>query len=158
DPSAGRTPLPLPRRASHRPDGEAAPDDRERSAARRAARALDEVASDGIADLSRPRPRDAKAAETDARDAPPPAVEDVPAPTDVAALLVASSVVAGTLSAALVLVGPSPIALTARVVLVLVATGAFVAHAFTTVRDAGDLHPVASAAAPVGAAVATLAA
>jgi P-type E1-E2 ATPase len=159
DPSAGRTPLPLPRRASYRPDGDAASDDRERSAARRAARALDEVASDGIADLSRPRPRDPKAAETDARDAPPPpAVEDVPAPTDVAALLVAISVVAGTLSAALVLVGPSPIALTARVVLVLVATGAFVAHAFTTLRDAGDLHPVASAAAPVGAALATLAA
>ena len=156
DPNAGRTPLPLPRRAMPRPE-DATPDELARLAARRTARALEEVEGDGLGDLARrgapaPEPEEAK----DVRDAPPPEAQEAPVPTDVAALLITIALVAGALSAALVLVGSSPIALTARVVLVLVATGAFVAHAFTTVRDPSDLHPVSATASPAGAAVATL--
>jgi P-type E1-E2 ATPase len=154
NPNAGRTPLPLPRRPMQRPT-DAPPDDPARLAAQRTARALEEVEGDGLSDLTRRPQREEKEPE-DARDRPPDLVEDVPAPTDVAALLVTIALVAGALSAALVLVGASPIALTARVVLVLVATGAFVAHAFTTVRDPGELHPVAATVAPAGAAIAAL--
>ncbi len=80
------------------------------------------------------------------------AAGDVPAPIDVGALLVAISAVSGCLAAALVLVGPSSIALTARLVLALVAVGSFVAHAFTTPRGASGLHPALSVAAPIAAA------
>ena len=46
------------------------------------------------------------------------------------------------------LLGDAPIALTARVVVVLVAAGAFVAHAFTTPRDDSVLHPFTASFAP----------
>src|SRR5260221_10320177 len=156
DPTAGLTPLPLPRRRSLRPD-EATPDDVARLAARRAAAALEEIEGDGLRDLAaRAHLPEARLPEGVADDGQPHAIDDIPAPADLAALLVAISIVAGALSAALVLVGPSSIALTARVVLVFVATGAFVAHAFTTQRDASELHPVAATVAPVGAAAAAL--
>jgi cation transport ATPase len=151
DANAGGTPLPLPRRGARPSAHEGDPDDPARRAARRAAAAFAEVEGDGLGDLVGARAR--------APDEPgerSPAIDDVPAPTDVGALLIAISVVAGVLSAALVLVGPVPIALTARVVLVLVAAGSFSAHAFTTEGDPGDLHPVAGTAAPVGAGIAAL--
>ncbi|HVW26763.1 MAG TPA: HAD family hydrolase [Polyangiaceae bacterium] len=153
DPNAGRTPLPVPRRATPRAD-EITPDEAARIAARRTARALEEVESDALAELSR---RPSVAPEEPKPSAPPPpSAADLPAPTDVATLLITIALVAGALSAALLLVGSSPIALTARVVLVLVATGSFVAHAFTTMRDPSELHPVSATAAPAGAAVAAL--
>ncbi|HVU01636.1 MAG TPA: HAD-IC family P-type ATPase [Polyangiaceae bacterium] len=160
DANAGRTPLPLPRRAANRsvdrdsaiPEEEAA-----RWAARRAAVALSEVEGDGLSDigsalagLSAPAPEEEAAA--------PVGPLDVPPPTDVGTLLVAIALVAGLLAAALALVGPSPIALTVRVVLVLVAAGAFVAHAVTTAGDSSELHPALACVAPIGAAAVALAA
>ncbi|HEX3596511.1 MAG TPA: hypothetical protein VHU80_15480, partial [Polyangiaceae bacterium] len=155
DPNAGRTPLPLPRRAMPRPE-DATPEELARLAARRTARALEEVEGDGLSELTRRSSLPPEPPKENVRDGPPEEARDVPAPTDVATLLITIALVAGALSAALVLVGSSPIALTARVVLVLVATGSFVAHAFTTVRDASELHPISATAAPAGAAVATL--
>ncbi|HEX7668565.1 MAG TPA: HAD-IC family P-type ATPase, partial [Polyangiaceae bacterium] len=96
------------------------------------------------------------ARSSDVPDAPD--LPDVPAPTDVGVLLVAIAIVAGVLAAALALVGASPIALTARVVLVLVSAGAFIAHAFSTSGDASELHPASASVAPAGAALTTLAA
>jgi cation transport ATPase len=144
-------------------------DDIARGAARRAARALEAVEGDRISDLGEAR-RDSMAAmlagdrlsdlgrrrESAPPEEVPPAPVDLPAPTDMGAMLVAISLVAGALSAALFLVGPSPIALTARVVLVMVATGAFVAHALTVERDASELHPFAASVAPTLAAGAAL--
>jgi P-type Cu+ transporter len=160
DASAGRTPLPLPRRAPLRPDASHdTPSDAARRAARRTAAAFADVEADGLRELSPGRGRpEPPAVDAPIAESTLPSVEDVPAPTDVGALLVAIAVVAGALSAALVLVGASPIALTARVILVLVAAGSFVAHAFTTETHQGELHPVAGSVAPVGAALAALAA
>jgi P-type E1-E2 ATPase len=174
DAAAGRTPLPLPRpRTGLRADAllYAGGDDIARSASRRAAKALEAVEGDRISELGSAR-RDAmnldvsagdrvsdlgsRIVSLDSPESLPPAPVEVPAPTDVGSMLIAISLVAGALSAALVLVGPSPIALTARLVLVLVATGSFVAHAFTTTDDASELHPVAASAAPIGAALVAL--
>jgi P-type E1-E2 ATPase len=157
DPNAGRTPLPLPRRALPRADAEDAssPDLGERPHRVRREVALEDVEGDGLSDLrAHVSPRTPRAAPSapplDAAD--PGALADVPAPMDVGALLVAIAIVAGALSAALVLLGPSPIALTARVVLVALSAGSFVAHAFTTYEGPGELHPVAACFAPLGAA------
>src|SRR5262249_11740447 len=78
DRTAGRTPLPVPRRAMPRTD-EITPDEAARIAARRTARALDEVESDGLAELSRRSsvPPD----EPKPLSVAPPAAADVPAPT-----------------------------------------------------------------------------
>jgi Cu+-exporting ATPase len=155
DASAGRTPIPVPRRMTpHQPREPVSADEVARWAARRAAVALEEVEGDGLRGVGTGRGPDLpRLAEETGADA-----LDIPAPTDVGALLVAIAIVAGVLAAALVLVGPSPIALTARVVLVLVAAGAFIAHAFTTREDESELHPASASMAPAGAALTALAA
>jgi cation transport ATPase len=163
DPNAGRTPLPLPRRTRRADRDSSEPDltdDAARATRRSTAAALEAVEGDGLADVGS-RARRVQATlealpEPESTTRAPSPADDVPAPTDVGALLVVIAIVAGALSAALVLLGPSPIALTARVVLVVVAAGAFVAHAFTTERDVAGLHPVAAAIAPGGAAIVAL--
>ena len=158
DPTAGHTPLPLPRRASRPETPSPSPADTARVTAHRVAAAFEAVEGDGLDDLgtakSRAAPLEDEAPRTE--NALHAAVEDVPVPVDVGALLVAISIVAGVLSAALVLVGASSIALTARVVLVLVSAGSFVAHAVTTPRDQGDLHPATSVVAPMAGALVAL--
>ena len=159
DATAGRTPLPLPRRMTpHHAREAVSVEEAARWAARRAAAALEEVEGDGLRDLASGRGANTSKADEDTAVGEPVAADvlDVPAPTDVGALLVAIAMVAGVLAAALVLVGPSPIALTARVVLVLVAAGAFIAHAFSTSGDASELHPVSASIAPAGAALTAL--
>jgi P-type E1-E2 ATPase len=138
----------VPRRASHRPDATPIPvtGALQNVALHTTARALEDVESDGISELGAPRA--ALDSERPTGDSLPPA-DDVVAPTDVGALLVGITVVAGVLAAALVLVGPSPVALTVRVLLLFVAVASYVAHAFTTHDDPSDLHPISAAAAPV---------
>lgn len=151
DPSAGRTPLPIPKKPSHRPalaNPSASFEAPAVTARRTTASALEDVESDGIGDIGAPR------AQTRESDAPPSGVasiEEMGPPTDVGALLNGIAIVAGILSAALVLVGASSGALAVRVLLLLVAVASFVAHAFTTYADPSELHPIASSTAPVGA-------
>lgn len=155
DPNAGRTPLPLPRRA--RAEARAVPDPEEeaRRAARRAAAALEDVESDGLGDLAI-RSRESPIPDEVHAGAPPSMVDEVPAPVDVGSALLGVAVVGGILSAALVLVGPFPMALTARVVLGLAAAVAFAAHAFTAGQGASGLHPVAASLGPLAAALVAL--
>lgn len=155
DPSAGRTPLPLPRRT---PRAEAQPSTPTGTTARSqhvTARALEEVASDGMAELGSPHAEKSDSSPPPA-EAPRRAADEMGAPTDVGALLVGISIVAGVLSAALVLIGPSSVALTVRTLLLFVAAASFVAHAFTTYDDPGDLHPALASAAPAAAFAAAL--
>lgn len=156
DPTAGRTPLPLPRRprSEHHPEG---PADAARRAQHRAAAALEAVEGD---DLGAPAALpDAALPGAAARESERPIArlfDDVVAPADMGALLIGIAIVGGALCAALVLVGPFPAALTARVVLLFAGTGAFVAHAFTTTGSPRGLHPIAASVAPIGAAVVSL--
>lgn len=157
DPSAGRTPLPLPRTPRAEPAKAPDPEEAARRAAHRAAAALEDVEGDGLVSLgSRADEPQTEAAESAGEGQRSRILDEVLAPTDVGALLVGIAIVGGALSAALVLVGPFPMALTARVVLLLAATGAFVAHAFTSDRDAIELHPLAASVAPVAAALISL--
>jgi P-type E1-E2 ATPase len=59
--------------------------------------------------------------------------------------------VSSTLAVALSLVGSSPAALTARVVLVIIASGSFVVHTLTPGRDPSEPHPFGLTLAPLGA-------
>lgn len=154
DPSAGRTPLPLPRRPSHRPNVGASPaaDAVPLPAVHATARALEDVESDGMSELGAPR-ETIRESERPPGDDSSTAGDEIGAPADVGALLVGITIVAGVLSAAMVLIGPSPTALTVRVVLLFVAVASYVAQTFTTQRDPTDLHPMSAAAAPVTALV-----
>jgi cation transport ATPase len=160
DANAGRTPLPVPRRSPRAEAPAPSASDTARVTAHRVAAAFEAIEGDGLSELGGSRNRDTPEPES----VPPPAngmqaaVDDVLAPTDIGALLVAIATVSGVLAAALVLVGASSMALTARLVLAFVSAGSFVAHAVTTPRDDGDVPPLTSAAAPVLATLAALAA
>jgi P-type Cu+ transporter len=155
DPDAGRTPLPLPSRPSHRPDVAAIPPTEPVQTRNTTARALEDVESDGIGDIGAPSiaTRDSDVPPGDDSLSP---LDEVAPPPDVGALLIGTTIVAGVLSAALVLVGPSPVALSLRALLLFVAVASYVAHAFTSHGDPGDLHPTSASAAPVAVLVTAL--
>src|SRR5690606_24655207 len=76
--------------------------------------------------------------------------------TDVGTLLLALAVLGGVLSVALGLAGGSQIALIARSVVVVVATGALIAENVMGRRDPTEAHPAALLAAPIVATIAAL--
>jgi cation transport ATPase len=156
DPSAGRTPLPLPRKPSYRPEpAPGAAGEPVLPGGTNTARALEDVESDGIGDIGAPpvEPRDSEVPPDDDALAP---LDEVGLPTDVGALLIGITIVAGVLSAALVLIGPSSVALSVRALLLFVAVASHAAHASTTHGDPGDFHPISSSAAPVATLVTAL--
>lgn len=123
------------------------------------AEALAQVASDGLADLAAPTASGASApkatAENDATQ-PPVGPDDVVAPTDAGGLLLALASLGGVLGIALALAGGSGIVLTLRLVVVVVACGAFVAERLMGRRDPTEPHSAALLAAPLVAAGAAL--
>lgn len=76
-------------------------------------------------------------------------VSTATAPAGAGSLLLGLSAVGGALSIALALAGRSDVALTARLVLGVVACGALIAEAWMGEREEVELHPLALLAAPV---------
>ena len=168
DPETRLTPLPQPsrRRSEYPLVGTAAcvstEPDASYAARRQAADALESVAGDGLPELAASRfmatppgaPLDdaPEEAPADALTETAAAPDEVVAPTEVGTLLLALAVLGGALAVALLLAGQSSVALSARLVVALVACGALVAEQVMRPRDATEPHPVALLAAPVVAA------
>ena len=87
--------------------------------------------------------------------APPPlpGSAEVIAPGDVRSLLLGISMLAGALSLALLLAGTSTVALTARLVVLVVAAGSLLAEYALGERDASAPHQASVLAAPIAASV-----
>jgi Cu+-exporting ATPase len=119
-------------------------------------------AAEALADVGAEQPRDqglpARVAAQPDDDAVPkpsgPRTDEVVAPLDVDTLLLALATLGGSLAALLALAGPSSAALSARLIVVVVACGALVAEYLMGSRDAVEPHPAALLAAPVAATVA----
>lgn len=168
DPSMRETPLPMPRR--RRPSGP--PADQVVATRSETAEVLDHrrqvaVLADVHAAVLSPvhdashldallARRDEPSLEPD--QAPPARIEPREAgpTTDVSGLLLLLAVAGGMLSVALGLAGSSTGALTARLVVALVAMAALVAESISGRRDPTEPHPAALLAAPVAAATAAL--
>jgi len=123
------------------------------------AEALDQVAGDGFAELAVARTAVDGRLPTPTEGAPPvpdrtqagtsESEGNAETPTEVGTLLLGLAVLGGGLSVALLLAGQSSVALTARGILVLVATGALVAEYVMRPRDPTEPHPAALLAGPV---------
>ncbi len=150
NPDASLTPLPRPqRRRGTEPLGTEhvvavrhSADASELGARRHAAEALADVATDGLG----------MDATSDDEDLSVPLGHDVVSQTDVGTLLLAIAMLGGTLAVALVLAGDSGVALSARLVVVIVGAAALVAEQAMGRRDPTEPHPVALLAAPLAGA------
>jgi P-type Cu+ transporter len=159
EPRTALTPLPAPRLRTPTSQGALQAAARvaeapELAARRRAAEALADVASDGLGDLASSASAPDALADRDAPEPPASAVtpDDIVAPTDAGALLLVLASLGGVLGVALALAGDSGVVLSLRLVVVVVATGAFVAERVMGRRDPIEPHPVAVLAAPLVAA------
>jgi Cu+-exporting ATPase len=167
DPEARHSPIPQPRRRSGATSAltgaqviatRSSSDDVELEARRRAARALAVVGGDGIGELGRDaEPESARAEELVQSALPGPRSvraerREPGASEDLGSLLLTLAMVGGVLGFALALAGSSRVALTSRLVVVVVAMGALLACFVTGRRDPSEPHPFALLAAP-GAAV-----
>jgi cation transport ATPase len=96
--------------------------------------------------------------EPAARGADVATAADDPEPSlDAGTLLLVLCASAGVLSLVLLLTGNSDLSLTARLLLVVVASGAFVAECVLGQRQVTELHPVANSCGPVAAVAAAIA-
>jgi len=151
DHGATATPLAIPR---PRPKGgeaapprsEVGPDPGKLGPHHQAARALASVGEASLAELGVADVLD----ESDP-DGPRASVLEPDAAPDIATLLLALSALGATLSVALTLAGPSPVALSARVLVVGVACAALVAERVMGRADPSEPHPAVVLAAPVAA-------
>jgi P-type Cu+ transporter len=169
DPEARHSPIPQARRRS----GDASAvtsaqiiatrtssDDAELEARRRAARALAVVGGDGLGELGRGDAPEVVGADELAEPALPGAASartlrhEPGASEDLGSLLLTLAMVGGVLGFALALAGSSRVALTSRLVVVVVATGALLAYFVTGRRDPSEPHPLAVLAAPCAAVLA----
>ncbi len=128
---------------------------------RRQAAALADVGGDGISairDRNEPMQQVDIPAIVVESPLPEPVAADLSAPSsDVGAVLLGLAVAGGLLGVGLALAGDSTVALSARVVLVLVGCGALVTQYLMAPRDPTEPHPVALLAAPAAASVAAIA-
>jgi Cu+-exporting ATPase len=164
DPETRLTPLPRPRRRGSEhpfmaePPGVTPVEESRFGARRQAAEALERIEDDGLAELA--ALRDGAADEPTAADeqlgagpsgqppvGPTPA-DDAEGAAEVGTLLLLLAMAGGVLAVALLLVGHSSVALSARTVVLLVACGALVAECVMRPRDPTEPHPVALLAAP----------
>jgi Cu+-exporting ATPase len=174
DPEARHSPIPQPRRRSGDYSAltsaqviatrSSSSDDAELEARRRAARALAVVGGDGLGELGRDAdPEIVRAEELGAASLPATTStrvvrQEAGASEDLGSLLLTLAMVGGVLGFALALAGSSRVALTSRLVVVVVATGALLAYFATGRRDPSEPHPFAVLAAPCAAVLASVAA